>query len=92
MNKSFDVWVTKYWSTRGIYKKEVHHNEHSTDPKSLKYVYTGGYQLMLGRDAFEVLGDAIAYCNAQRAKKLDSLKKSVKKYEKMLFTRDRLKG
>jgi adenylylsulfate kinase-like enzyme len=79
------VWVTKYWSTQGIYKTE-------TDEKmgrDSKYVYTKAergalpIQLKLGRDAFLNEPGARQYALEQRVKKIDLLRKQITKLERM---------
>lgn len=78
------VWVTKYWSTRGVYQEEVKRSE--SDPN--RYVYLKGkfhQQFILGSDAFEDREEAAAWVEKDKTRKIKSLEKKIEKLKAFIF-------
>lgn len=78
------VWVTKYWSTNGVYQAEVKRTKSGPD----RYVYTTerfSQQFVLGRDAFEDKEEARAWVDKDRARKIKSLEKRITKLKAIHF-------
>lgn len=76
------VWITKYAISSGILEKEARENENfpgmiTTDD--------GSYFHGEGKDWTRTKEEAIAIAEKMKAKKIESLKKQIKKLENMKF-------
>lgn len=80
-----DAWVTKYALTSGIYKIRGRIcNDVSEDMiKQLEPVSVSTY--FHGKDWHRSKEEAVKHANEMVKKKVDSLKKQLKKYEEMKF-------
>lgn len=83
------LYITKYALTKGIVEVLFA----GTPPIKGSYLYPvlpGGYsaQCKVGRDIFESKVDAFLEANRMRDNRIESLKKSIRKLEKLRFLND----
>lgn len=77
--KKMQVWVTKYWETKGIFTDEVTQHPGET------YVYSTGRwraQYRLGVNAFETELDAWNKVTQEARRKVESLRKKIARIER----------
>lgn len=81
------VFITKYALTKGIQEAKANIIESCND-KNIKYSYVKFFyvtNLVLDKDAFIDKSEAIKKAEEMRLKKIESLKKQIKKLEDLKF-------
>lgn len=83
------VWITKYALTKGIFQAEVTSACLETDPTGnmicIKESGFNSYYHGKGKEWHENKESAVKRANEMRNKKIESLKKQIKKLENMKF-------